>query len=69
MWTAAMADSYDGFRQLSYSVYQFAHETPDRVPLSDWHNARDGKSEGFRARSVVGGYFMKLLADKLQLSS
>lgn len=68
MWTAAMADSYDGFRQLSYSVYQFAHETPDRVPLSDWHNARDGKSEGFRARSVVGGYFMKLLADKLQLS-
>ncbi|MCH8219190.1 MAG: DUF4965 domain-containing protein [Planctomycetes bacterium] len=68
MWTAAMADSYDEFRQLSYSVYQFAHETPDRVPLSDWHNARDGKSEGFRARSVVGGYFMKLLADKLQSS-
>jgi len=68
MWVAAMADSYAEFRQLSYSVYQFAHETPDRVPLSDWHNARDGKSEGFRARSVVGGYFMKLLADKLQSS-
>jgi hypothetical protein len=66
IWTATLTDTKEDFRQMLLPVYKFAHETSDCIPLSDWHETTDGKSVGFRARSVVGGYFIKILADKLQ---
>jgi len=66
IWTATMAGSESDFQKLLHPVWRFAHETPDRIPLSDWHETTNGKSVGFRARSVVGGYFMKMLAERLK---
>jgi hypothetical protein len=63
LWTATMADRKDDFQALVRPVYRFVTETPDRIPTSDWHETTNGKSVGFRARSVVGGYYMKVLAD------
>ncbi len=65
MWTATMASYQTEFAQFIHPVYLFAHHSPDRVPLSDWHYTTNAKVRGFRARSVVGGYFMKMLADKI----
>ncbi|RCH55182.1 glutaminase [Mucilaginibacter hurinus] len=65
MWTATLADSREDFNKLVDPIYKFAMETPSRVPLNDWHETTDGKMVGFQARSVVGGYFMKVLNDKL----
>jgi hypothetical protein len=64
LWTATMAGSDEDFRALVHPVYRYANETRSRVPLSDWHETTDGKAVAFRARSVVGGYFMKMLGEK-----
>jgi hypothetical protein len=63
LWTATLADSRDEFVKLVDPVYRFANESPSRVPLTDWFDTKTGKQQGFQARSVVGGVFVKLLAD------
>lgn len=65
LWTATMTDNKADFNALVAPVYKFATETPSRVPLSDWHETTNGKMVGFQARSVIGGYYMKTLRDKL----
>ncbi|WP_208420087.1 glutaminase domain-containing protein [Paraflavitalea devenefica] len=61
MWTAALADNQQDWNAFVQPLYKFAAESSSRVPLSDWHETTDGKQVGFQARSVVGGYFIKLL--------
>lgn len=65
MWTAAMAPDQATFRLLISPIYKYVNETVSRVPISDWHNTDNGTMVGFKARSVIGGYWMQVLMDKM----
>lgn len=65
MWSACLTDNMNDFSQLVSPIYKYANETTTRMPLSDWHETTNANSVGFRARSVVGGYFMKMLEKQI----
>lgn len=64
MWTAVLTNNSADFDALVAPLYTYVTGTTTRVPLSDWHETTNGKMVGFQARSVVGGYFMKMLDAK-----
>ena len=64
MWSAALSPDKATFGKFISPIYKYANETVTRVPLSDWHHTDSGKFVGFKARSVVGGYWMQVLMDK-----
>lgn len=66
LWTSVLTDDQQKFEKLMLPVYKFTQETPSRVPVSDWHETTDGKRVGFKARSVVGGYYIKMLESRFR---
>jgi len=64
VWTATLAESRADFLALVGPAYQYARQTPSRVPLSDWYGTMDARMVGFQARSVVGGLFIKMLTEQ-----
>ncbi len=63
LWTATLADNQADFEKIVGPAYDFANESESRVPLTDWYDTVTAKQQGFQARSVVGGLFVKMLAD------
>ena len=63
-----MADSKQLFEEFVAPLFRYVCETPNRVPLADIYFADTGRRRANQARSVVGGFFMKLLADQLARS-
>ena len=63
LWSIAPATDPQDFNALFDPIRRYVNETPSRVPLSDWFVTTDARQKGFQARPVVGGVYIKLLAD------
>lgn len=66
IWTATIAEDTAIFERFIDPLHLFMNETKDRIPMSDWIFTDQPHHRGFRARSVVGGYYIKMLENKLK---
>jgi hypothetical protein len=66
LWTATLTGERSDFDALVAPVAVFFDATPDRVPMTDWFRTKEPRKEGFQARSVVGGVFIKIIDDDAQ---
>ncbi|MFV0390906.1 MAG: glutaminase domain-containing protein [Paludibacteraceae bacterium] len=66
MWTATLSENQETFKQFISPLYTFMNETTTRVPMSDWYWTDKPEQRGFQARSVVGGYWIKMLEQKME---
>ena len=69
IWTATLADTAqpgeaEAYKQILDRTGDWINHGPSRVPLTDWYDTKTGKQIGFQARSVVGGVYIKALADR-----
>ncbi len=62
VWTATLAEQQSDFEDFISRACDFADQTSNRVPLTDWYDTKTAKQQGFQARSVVGGIFIKMLS-------
>ena len=63
-WTTVMTDDKTYAREVYRAIYRTVCESEDRVPITDWYYTDDARQASFQARSVLGGYYVNLLADR-----
>ena len=63
MWVMGFAEQETQRTKLINTLWKYINETSSRVPVSDNHYASGGNQAMFQARSVVGGYWMRVFVD------
>ncbi|MEO7718240.1 MAG: DUF1793 domain-containing protein, partial [Capsulimonas sp.] len=63
-WSATLADNQADFETITDPIYNYLNVTNHRLPLVDSYNTDDTPpNPAFRARPVVGGFFIKAISD------
>ena len=63
IWSATLSDNLSDFETLTDPMYTYLNETSARQPFADQYATDDINSVGMHARPVIGGVFIKMLAD------
>lgn len=64
LWCTAMTPDLSQRKALIAPVAHYLQETPTRVPFSDWYDSVTGRYVHFIARSVQGGIYMPIYAQR-----
>ncbi len=62
-WTTVLTDDADYKAAVYASIRRMIEETADRVPITDWYYSSTARQCNFQNRSVLGGFFINLLAE------
>jgi hypothetical protein len=62
-WSATMATNRADFEAIVSPIYDYLNATTARVPFVDSYYTDNPRSDGMRARPVIGGLFIKMLED------
>jgi hypothetical protein len=62
-WSATLADNPSDFETLISPIYDYLNQTTARSPFVDSYETDNVHSDGMHARPVIGGVFIKMLAD------
>lgn len=65
VWCGTLMPDKEDFERFVEPLWKAYHESESRVPMTDWYNTITAKQMGFQHRSVQGGLFIKLLADRI----
>ncbi len=63
-WSATLADNSADFQAIISPAYDYINQTTRRDPIADSYETDNINSSGMHARPVVGGFFIKMLADR-----
>jgi hypothetical protein len=64
LWSATLAENQSDFQFLIAPLYDYLTTTTARSPFVDSYITDDIHSDGMHARPVIGGVFIKMLADR-----
>jgi hypothetical protein len=64
VWSATLAENQSDFEAIISPAYDYLNTSPTRDPISDSYETDKLDSGGMHARPVVGGFFIKMLADR-----
>ncbi|HEY3414384.1 MAG TPA: DUF4965 domain-containing protein [Armatimonadota bacterium] len=64
VWSATLAEKKSDFETIIAPIYDYLNETTAHSPFADSYGTDDVNSVGMHARPVIGGVFIKMLADR-----
>jgi hypothetical protein len=64
IWCATLTENQADFEAIISPIYDYLDHTTTRDPIADSYMTDDIHSGGMHARPVVGGFFIKMLADR-----
>jgi hypothetical protein len=63
LWSATLANNRADFEAIVAPIYDYLNDTTARLPFVDSYFTDNPRSDGMRARPVIGGVFIKMLED------
>ena len=63
-WTTVLTDDEDYRDSIYACIAKMVNDSQQRVPITDWYYTETAFQRGFQNRTVLGGFYINMLADE-----